>query len=239
MRKGAFQLFGNIYLPTLIGMAAIVILAVTGFNHYQTSFELIPNKTAVITGEQIILDVIVKSTTPVNVFSGTVTFSDPTTTIENINYNISIAELWTETPWYKNGTGAVHFAGGTTAPGGFVGSGVLMQITFRMNTPGRQQINVKDGRILASDGLGSETNVWNENIFITATGSPVTIHESSIHILPPKEFFDLNNDGIITLVDISQFFIFMATQNPQADFNQDSQINIADFSMLLAAHRAY
>ena len=64
--------------------------------------------------------------------------------------------MWAEKPWYENGAGTIKFIGGTTRKGGFFGTGSLITITFRAHGTGDAVVRVRDARILAHDGLGTD-----------------------------------------------------------------------------------
>lgn len=129
------QVRGNtITYPVFIAGAIFALLALVNTVNKPpalTNINLVPNTTVVNNGGVFTTDVVVSSETSVNVFAGTITFDPAFSSVEDIRYNTSIADLWTDEPWYENGDGTITFAGGTTQPGGFVGAGQLMTITFR------------------------------------------------------------------------------------------------------------
>jgi len=236
---------GSAIVGILTASALVGLLAVITALQQQSSTTTVliqPNVSSVLVGDTLLVDVIVRSDNPVNVFSGKIIFDAALAEIVDISYNTSIADLWTETPWYENGAGTITFAGGTTVPGGFVGSGVLMSIEYRAVGVGQQTLRLTEGRVLAHDGFGTDTTIIStDGIFEISTNSKTTFTptETNVLFLPPLATFDLNNDGTITMADVSLFFTHLITGNLQSDFNNDGRVTIADLSLILAARRHY
>jgi len=234
---------GNaVMYPMLLAGAIFAFFALIGISDKPTAhtyITLVPNTTVVNIGDTYATDVIVSSDTSVNVFAGTILFDPTIAVVEDITYNTSIANLWTEEPWYKNGDGTITFAGGTTQPGGFVGSGQLMTITFRSQQVGRQKLSLENVSILEHDGLGTETDVSSSNILISIQNAPSPITNTystatPVEVVVINKAFDLNGDGKIGLADVSAFFAAIINNDRRADFNNDGRVNTADLSMLLS-----
>jgi hypothetical protein len=202
---------------------------------------LTPSTTRGITGETIVVEVVVESEVPVNAFAGTVTFDPAVLAVASIDYNTSIADLWAEKPWYENGAGTVSFAGGSTKSGGFTGAGTLLTITFTGHTPGESPLVVENAQILQHDGLGSDTTVKTpiDTIFtIEADVAPTipTSPETSVVVsdtLPPST--DLNGDGRQSIADVSILMQYLFTGDLRGDLNGDGQVSLADLSLILTA----
>jgi hypothetical protein len=230
-------------------MASIIagILGISGFLmtplvvEKLISVSIEPELGTVIVGEPFTIHVVVDSPTPVNVFKGLVRFDASKLEVRTIDYNTSIANLWAEEPWFSNGDGTIAFTGGTTVPGGFIGEGALLSVTFMSKEPGEASINIEDVQILAHDGLGTVVplSVPIDAIFAISTqqleaetrlatdvvGPIVTVVSA-----PPDT--DLNDDGKQSLADTSIFMTDLVTQNPRSDFNQDGSVSIKDLSIL-------
>lgn len=99
------------------------------------------------TDNTVTFDLVVTADTSVNAFGGTLIFDESILAVEKIDYNTSIADLGAKAPWMK-GSGTISFGGGTTKPGGFVGQGTLLTITFMARTPGKAAVSVQDIQIL-------------------------------------------------------------------------------------------
>lgn len=197
-----------------------------------------------LVGETFTVDVVVTSDEPVNVFKGEVRFDPEMLSIEQIDYNTSIADLWAERPWYQNGAGTLNFIGGSTHRGGFFGTGSLITITFRTKKLGETALAIEDVRILKHDGLGSDATVA-QPIDAVFTIAEATLEEqtvlkksivgSTVTVVAERPQTDLNQDGKQSLADISIFMKDLATQNERSDFNKDGVVNTADLSIILNA----
>lgn len=232
---------GNVLAyPVLLAGAFFAFLALVGMNDkppVTTNISLVPDTTTVTIGNTFTANVIVTSDTPVNVFAGKILFDETIAVVEDIEYNTSIANLWTEEPWYQNGDGTISFAGGTTAPGGFVGNGSLMTITFRSLTVGKQLLSLTKTKILEHDGLGTETDVLSNDVLVTIQGlstSTVAVATEPIKIIVTSPVLDLTGDGKISIADVSAFFTAMIRNDLRADFNNDGRVTTADLSILLS-----
>lgn len=224
---GILGVSGIMMLPTTVGPT--------------TDMRLEPLSGTKVVGESFVVQVLVTSDVPVNVFKGSLLFDPQILQIEKIDYNTSIANLWAELPWYSNGDGTMNFIGGTTKPGGFTGEGSLITITFRTLAVGNATVAMNEVRILKHDGLGSEADVRAPIDAIFAVESSKLADETvvsksalgpqiSVVSAPPST--DLNGDGKQTIIDTSIFMADLATQNMKSDFNQDGVVNLVDLSIL-------
>lgn len=229
----------------IIGITALLI----GYGSYifgpallspLTDIKLEPQRGTVVVGETFPVTVVVSSQEPVNVFQGELVFDESVLQIVSIDYNTSIATLWAERPWYENGEGTLNFIGGTTAPGGFVGTGDLITITFRSIAPGNATISMREARILKHDGLGSDAALGLplDAVFSIETTSPprIVVEKTAtgpvLTILQQTPSTDLNGDGVHDIFDISIFMSDLATQNKRSDFNLDGGVDLRDLSIL-------
>ena len=203
-----------------------------------------PTQKAVVEGDTFVVSVMVDARTPVNVFKGEVTFDNSILWVESIDYNTSIADLWAELPWYGNGEGRVTFAGGTTRPGGFLGTGSLITITFRTTARGATLLRLEGARILEHNGLGTDVplstpidalfNVEEAVIASETVSSPETT-TAALVVTPEKPSTDVNGDGKQTLSDISIFMLNILGNNMRFDFNQDGSVDTKDMSIIMGA----
>jgi hypothetical protein len=238
----------NIQLGRLI--IASIVAGIMGISGYMmlpalvspvTDMRIEPESGVAIVGSTFTIDIVVSSAVPVNVFKGSLIFSPEFLYIEDIEYNTSIADLWAELPWYSNGDGTMNFIGGTTKPGGFVGEGTLISVTFKTKAVGQATISMDEVRVLKHDGLGNDAEIGqpidaiftveseqlqNETVLQKTYAGPTVI------VLPELPSTDLNGDGKQTILDVSIFMADLATQNSQSDFNQDGVVNLKDLSIL-------
>lgn len=194
-----------------------------------------------VVGETLSVSVMVSASEPVNVFAGEIRFDPALLTVERIDYNTSIADLWVEKPWYENGAGTVNFGGGTTRPGGFMGDASLLTITFKTLTRGEATLTVRDPRVLRHDGLGSEAPVRPslDTIIAIEDAPNLLAHlgqdmatEVIVYDEPPRT--DLTGDARTTFADISVMMGYLATRDERGDVNRDGNVNVGDLSALMA-----
>lgn len=241
----------HISLPYLAIAALITsVAAVSGFMvgalpvGTQAEMRIEPSVGSLYVGDTFTLKVIVESNIPVNVFQGDIRFDNTVLDVSAIEYNTSIANLWAEEPWYSNGEGTLNFIGGTTKPGGFIGTGELLTIHFTAHTLGNTKIELHETNILQHDGLGTPV-VLKQPIDALFTVSEETLAASrmnqnknttsNFYILNEYVSTDLNNDGTTSLVDVSIFMRYLATQNNKGDFSGDRIVDIKDLSILFNA----
>lgn len=237
--------FGHLLVASIIaGLLGFgSVLLTPEQNKITTNVYLDTTNSTLTINETFTVDVVIEAVEPVNVYSGIVVFNSEKLRVEEINYNISIADLWAEEPWYSNGDGTISFVGGTTQAGGFTGKKSLLSITFSTVAAGEAIISMKDIRILKHDGLGTDSIVNSplESIF-TINQEKVGLEEKTtlstpniqtIQIVPQDKSTDLNGDGKQTVADISIFMTHLATQNLRSDFNTDGKVTLKDLSILM------
>jgi hypothetical protein len=233
---------GNIVPVTLAASAIMGLLSSFGFlvmtvsnNPEAATMELTPRAAVVSVGDRFTATVEVASPIPVNAFTGVVSFDPTELAVEKIDYNTSIADLWAEAPWYKNGAGTIHFAGGTTQTGGFTGRGTLITVTFMATKGGESPVTIKDASILKHDGMGSQASLTTpiDSLFTITTPPILTNKKSTVTVRDPLRTGDLNNDGAVTMTDVSIFFMYVTTLNKKGDLNQDGKISTSDLSILI------
>jgi len=228
------------YLITGILLTAAVVTSFLG--SYQADMRLDPLEGWTELNEVFVVNVLVEANTPVNVFQGDLTFDPEYLTVDSIDYNNSVADLWTTEPWYSNGAGTINFAGGTTQLGGFIGEDSLMQIAFRTKKVGNSRVRFTDVKILQHDGMGSDAIIAEsfDAVFAVIDSSNAVITDKSgnkakLYVLPNTTPTDLNGDGEQTLADLSIFMGDLAGGNLRSDFNRDGKTTLADLSILLQA----
>jgi len=234
--------FGVIIGTAMIAGVFSASLLLTTLMPNTAQMYLLPERDTLTSGDTLTLTINVRSFIPVNVFKGLLQFDTDHLIIERIDYNTSLADLWAEEPWYKNGDGTLSFIGGSTKTGGFTGDSNLITVTFKSLTPGEAKVQLKDVRILQHDGYGTDapqttpidtiftvtSEILEQQTVTTQSGSTPTIT-----ILTPGVDTDLNNDGLQTITDISIFMRHLGTQNKRSDFNRDGIVNTKDLSIIL------
>jgi hypothetical protein len=234
---------GNIIPATLAASAILGMIASVSllwFKDTQTAavgnFSLSPSAAIVNTDNTVTVDLVVTTDTSVNAFGGTLIFDESILAVEKIDYNTSIADLWAKAPWYEKGSGTISFGGGTTKPGGFVGQGTLLTITFMAKTPGKAAVSVQDIQILEHDGYGTPLTTETEiDSILTIVPHTMSHNEKSIVIVREEQVTsDLNNDGVVSLKDASILFGYLTSGDLRGDLNGDGRVSLGDMSTLMS-----
>lgn len=224
---GIIGISGFLFGTTIISAPVVVTLEPTGGTR--------------VVGETFVTTLKIKSTAPVNVFKGLLTFDPDKLTVQSIDYNTSIADLWAEEPWYSNGDGTINFTGGTTAHGGFTGEGTLITITFTAENPGEALVKMSDMRVLRHDGFGTEAPISapidaifavEEKQLAEETLFDAPLEGPRVFVVSEKPDRDLNDDGKQTMADISIFMTDLVSKNLRSDLNGDGTVNLEDLSIL-------
>ncbi len=235
------QLLTASVIAGILGVSSFILTA-SVFNP-DVEMYLEPANGTVLVGEQFKVSLIVNSHIPTNVFKGVLQFDPEKLSVASIDYNTSIADLWAEEPWYSNGDGTISFIGGTTKPGGYIGSGTLITVTFASKALGEATMHMRDVQVLKHDGLGTEVPldapidaifaVGEESLQSKTVQSSVT-EDSDIHIVRTIPNTDLNGDGKQSMADISIFMSDFMSQNLRSDFSGDGKVDIKDLSFITA-----
>jgi hypothetical protein len=240
----------GVIVPAALAASVILgLLAMTGMyllpkEEAGIALKLTPNTYISTPGETFTIEIVTTSDIPVNAFKGTVLFNETVLEVASIDYNISVADLWAEAPWYEDGDGSINFAGGTLRPGGFTGTESLLTITFKALQAGNGDLVLRDTQILMHDGAGTEATLTNyiDTLFVVENETVAserieheTMSVADVLVLSKAPTPDLTSDGQVTIADVSIFLLLLPTGNLQADFNNDGKVNTADLSILLEA----
>jgi hypothetical protein len=218
--------FSILFLALLVtGIASVV-------GSEQSSIVLESTVSSVVNGDRFTIDVFAVATVPVNAVSLTISFPADTVEVLSVDKGESVLTLWTDEPRVDGNT--VILAGGTYRKG-FVGKHQIATITARAKKTGIATFTTNTATLLAGDGRGSEVRTN-----ITKDGqTEVAVRESTDVALEGDAMVtivtDLNNDGRVTLQDVSLFLTKWGTFDPTADFNKDGNVSFSDFSIILYA----
>lgn len=227
-------------------IAALSFIVIPQNSDLKTSMRLEPLSKVLTIGDTFPVDIVVESSVPVNVFSGELFFDINSLSIQSIDYNTSIADLWAEKPWYSNGEGTINFAGGTTRKGGFTGTGKLITVTFKATGQGSGSLFIHDAQILQHDGLGTDVPLSKpiDAMFIIApqqtarTPQNLIVQDnivSSYRVIEKKPSTDLNGDGKQTIADISIILMNIGSTQLQYDLNLDGKVDLKDMAIIMSA----
>lgn len=212
----------------------------------EASLSLNPEKLTASVATPIKLEVLISANTPINAFMGEVVFDTTLFTVEKIEYNTSLADLWVTEPWYSKADNTIYFAGGTTRAGGFLGKDNLLTIYLTSQNIGETVVTIKNARVLKHDGLGTDTvlaaSIDSVISFLAENQSTITQETKDIAtrvtIIPTPPTYDINNDGKVSLADIATFMLKLGGNDPRFDFNLDGSVSTTDLSLLLTADKA-
>ncbi len=108
-------------------------------------------------GSTITVSVVVGSNgTALNAVSGAITFPKDVIEVVSISKNQSIVSLWVQEPSFSNSAGTINFEGIILNPGYIGASGKVININFKIKSPGVAALTYNAGSILANDGSGTE-----------------------------------------------------------------------------------
>ena len=236
---------GSIIPTTLIASAIVGFLTFASVlfmpkaEQAGTKMSIEPSELTIEADKKFTIDVIVESEEVVNAFAGVLNFNEAILEVDRIGYNTSIADLWTQEPWFAKGNGTITFAGGTTKPGGFVGKGSLLTVIFKGKSGTTTPLSLTSTRILKHDGLGTDAQLQTSLDALLNIKPPLPQNEIVTQGNPEEIMLttDLNNDNVTGFADISIFLLHIASQNLLSDFNNDKKVTVADLSILLNARK--
>ena len=213
---------------------------------YITPYE----NTSLQVGEIGKFDININATVPINALGITLKFPQDMLEVVGFSKEKSFINLWTEETAINEDTGELHFSGGTTARGGFIGTSTTLTISVRAKKAGLAQIFFENAQVYGNDGKGNliddETHAITLNIpqaISAPTGAAAPSPGTAIatpSALEPKSSplprsADFNGDGKINLIDMSILALHMfSAYDPQYDLNMDGTINVTDLSILFS-----
>jgi len=200
-----------------------------------TSITVVPSTNALKAGETLELDIYVSANTPVNAVDLEIDIPSSQMNITGIDTGQSVITLWTEDPYYKNGT--VFLRGGTFRRG-FVGEHLIATVNAVATDSGVADIEITEYLLVAGDGTGNVVDVDRDNImdstvFIADENGSFEEAELSGRIAVTINT-DVDSDGEVDLVDVSRFMAAWFDRDIIYDFNSDGTMSFADFSIILA-----
>lgn len=189
-------------------------------------------------GEALDMTVNLNAKTPINVVGMTLVVP-PQVEIVGVSTDDSFIDLWTEDVVINKVGGEIRLSGGTLAKGGVTDIHPVLSFSVRAQEAGEVEFSFKDVEVLAHDGSGetvptelrafsrlvvsdpktTDANGQTDEIArsINFDGeNGITLTDFSIllkHLLGPYDTrFDLNQDGLLSLPDLSVFFSMMSNR---------------------------
>ncbi len=184
-------------------------------------------------GDPLTIVVYAVAHTPVNAVSLKIAFPTSLIEVTGIDRGQSVITLWTSDPRVDNGT--VILEGGTYRKG-FVGKHQIAIINAKAKTTGRATFVTEAASLLAGDGRGSEvaTDISsNGTVGIQVASKDENIDTLTVDNVSLVIVTDLDNDGVVTLADITKFMKAWAKRDNSYDFNADGAMSFKDFSIIL------
>lgn len=182
-------------------------------------------------GDRVSVQVLATTHVPVNAVSTTLRYDDEAMSIQEIDRGQSVITIWTTEP--QAADGSVKFGGGTYRRG-FVGAHQLLSIDFVAKSAGAHTFTISQTQLLAGDGEGTvvpTATTDNTSIKVFAYDENTPLHELQVDEFSAT---DLDQDGRVSLRDVSSFLAAWGRQDRLYDFNNDGRMNFTDFSILLA-----
>jgi hypothetical protein len=218
--------------PAVLGAAAL--LSAVTLSAIDNSFVVLESDVqAVEVGDIFSVQVFSSAHVPVNAVDITVSFPSDKVEVFGVDRGESVLTIWTEDPIVTNKT--VTLRGGTFRKG-FLGEHQIATINFRAKGTGQYTIKAPDATFIAGDGAGTEVLVSEhsaDKLSIFNFDDNTTEEEIKIAVGSQLKT-DLNEDGKVTLQDISAFMGVWSNKTQLFDFNGDGRMSFKDFSIILA-----
>lgn len=218
--------------PALLG--TVLLLGATAVSSIDGSYVYLEsNKQTVEVGELVSVEVGVSAHTPINAVDIIVNFPADKVEVFSVDRGQSVLTIWTEDPLIKKTS--VQLVGGTFKRG-FIGEHEIATIKFRALEKGQYKLESNKITFVAGDGTGTKVTASEHKAGKLALFNfDQNTSEDEIKIaIASGVATDLNNDGQVTLQDISAFMGAWSNQTHVFDFNNDGRMSFKDFSIILA-----
>jgi len=137
-------------------LSLVFIFLFLVFNSTQaTTLYLMPSSQTIYQGETFIAEVRLNTEgEEINVVKADLEFPANLLEALDLSKGGSILTLWPEEPTFSSKEGSIALTGGL--PGGFLGDGLILKITFLAKEIGQTNVNLKeDSQVLLNDGKGT------------------------------------------------------------------------------------
>lgn len=231
-RRTASRTVRFMFPALLSSAAALGLLALTGGTQDSYIYLDAP-KQAVEVGDLVPVTIYASAAVPVNAVELTVSFPEDKLDVFGVDRGQSVITIWTEDPVVNSNS--VQMRGGTFKRG-FLGDHQIATINFRAEKSGQYSISVEDVQLIAGDGEGTVVAaVTKPEATISLFNFDESTSEEELKVAVAKKVStDLNNDGKVTLQDISAFMGAWSNRSGSHDFDGDGRMTFRDFSIILA-----
>jgi hypothetical protein len=229
----------------LVG-ALTASLALAPSEGVEAGLSLSPHELTATLDTPIKLEVTISAQKPINAFMGEVVFDTNLFTVDHIEYNTELADLWVTEPWYSKADNTIYFAGGTTRAGGFLGKDNLLTIYLSSRNTGETVVGIKNARVLKHDGFGTDATLGTSIDTVISLLAQDEVEpaddkkdtETAVTILPSLPNYDINNDGKVSLADVASLMLKLGSSDLRFDFSGDGVVSTVDLSLILSADKA-
>lgn len=218
--------------PALLG--TILLLSATAVSSLDQSYVYLTTTTRTVeVGELVTVEVGVSAHTPINAVDILLQFPKNSLDVFSVDRGQSVLTIWTEDPIIHSDS--VQLVGGTFKRG-FIGQHEIATVKFRALEKGQYEISANKITFVAGDGSGSKVPVTNhQSSVLTLFNYDENTSADEIKIAVSSGIAtDLNNDGRVSLQDISAFMGAWSNKSQIFDFNNDGRMTFKDFSIILA-----
>jgi hypothetical protein len=187
-----------------------------------------------MSGEEFSIDIVAYAHIPVNALDISIGFLAEAVEITGVDIGQSVLTVWTKEPVISGNT--IALSGGTYRRG-FIGEHKVATINVKAIKSGRTEFIVKTAQLLAGDGQGTPVSVSVNSDKSVKSFIIYDQDEDPSKISAALEVAistDIDNDGQVTLRDISSFMSAWYDGSKTYDFNSDNRMNFIDFSIILA-----
>lgn len=213
---------------TVTSMLLFGLASVMSENSTYLTIETSP--TSVAEGESFTITVKATAHVPVNAVDITLSYPESRIAIDGFDTGVSVITLWTEDPYAR--AGLIHLTGGVFQRG-FIGEHTIIRIRAHAIAAGVAHVSAKDMTFIAGDGKGTEIRASDSGV--TETRISVSTVDGAIAGEVTLEIItDIDNDGEVSLADISAFMSAWFSKGKLFDFNNDGRMTFKDFSILLS-----
>lgn len=199
-------------------------------------------------GDTTDIDININAKVPINAIGATIKYPAESLEIVGVNKEKSFFDLWTEDTVIKEGSGEVHFSGGTTMMGGLMGTGTVLTLSVRAKKDslgGAAKLTVSDLQVYAGDGKGTTLDSDAHPFTYTIVQkTPAVVPVASRGAVPaptprpdvpraPSADFD--GSGSVTIVDMSILTVHIVmAYDPRYDLDMNGVIGLSDLSILFS-----
>ena len=187
-------------------------------------------------GELFEISVYVSAHTPINAIDIALNFPKEQVEITGVDTGESVITLWKEDPYVEDN--AVMLQGGTFRRG-FLGEHLIARINARAKTSGLARFEVGEAALYLGDGSGSEvpadqTEKGGVKLYVANEDGTFTGDLGAEGVIELRIITDIDGDGSVSIVDLSQFMSAWTKAEYVFDFNGDGKMTFKDFSIILS-----